>query len=171
MSPAGTLYFNFKDSVLDLDAIEQSLRHLTNIDIRFLCLRQDLLVQNVWIRQLQGVYGSSTNLTGNTTVGDSLYLIDCGLQYRTTSVSVDEATCLGTLLDLPLEEILNAPTHEKYSLEQARMAKFWELLAQKFGSLPQSLVMLTYPTLEVPPFLWALGLLFLTSLARRGIEV
>ncbi|KAI4143827.1 MAG: hypothetical protein LQ340_006860 [Diploschistes diacapsis] len=164
---ARTLYFKFKDIVLDYDAIEQSFRHLTNVDIRYLCLGHDLLSQNVWIRQLQGVYGSSANSTGNTAVGDSLYHIDCGLQYRATSDPADEATCLGTLLDLPLEEILNIQAHKEYRVEQARMAKFWELLARKFGGLPQSLVMLTYPKLEVPPFRWAPRTLLLDESRKK----
>jgi hypothetical protein len=76
--------------------------------------------------------------------------LDRVLEHRSTSVAADEPLCIATLTRISVEEVLKAG----YDVE-VRMAKVWQLIANKYGKLPQGILRLAYPRLTVKGFQWA----------------
>ena len=86
--------------------------------------------------------------------------LESALAFRTVSYQVDEALCLGTLLSLPEEEILDVE-------EEHRMQKVWELFAEKYKGFPAGVVFFRKPKLERRPWRWAPSTMLITPQRQR----
>lgn len=62
----------------------------------------------------------------------------------------DEPICIGTLMNLPLSQIVAVE-----ATAQARMGRFWELIADKYGGIPQQILAFEQPKLTQRGKRWA----------------
>lgn len=51
------------------------------------------------------------------------------------SVAIDEAICIGTMLNLDIEALLKVPASES-----DRMGNLWDLIASKYIGVPQDII-------------------------------
>jgi hypothetical protein len=84
------------------------------------------------------------------TIGVKMTTLQRVLKHRSTSVAADEPLCMATLIGISIDEVLVAGDHV-----EIRMAKVWDLIAKKYGKIPQAILGLPYPRLTVKGFQWA----------------
>ena len=72
---------------------------------------------------------------------DPLYHL---LDYPFPSVAADEALCISTIFQLPLEELLQVPDNV-----QDGVSKIWARLAREYGGIPQRILCCGSPRLDV----------------------
>ena len=147
---AKRVWICFADDIVEVDSLFHTLAQSCMKDLRIICLHQDLVVQQVWSRQLKGFHGDRTPQSESLSVNQDLHMLDVALQYRRTSVNFDEPLCISTLLNLPIQEIMSVPR----TMED-RMVKLWELIVSKYGGVPRSMILLGYPRLTKAGFGWA----------------
>lgn len=146
---ARTIWIQFKDQPIDLDALMAYMSQLGIADLAFLPFALDMHSQ---FRSLRPAfpYNLSNEKSAPKPITTLLHELDMALQHRSTTVAVDEALCIGNLLDLPAEEILNVP-----ATPTARMGKVWELIVAKHGGIPQQIVGFEQPRLSERGKRWA----------------
>ncbi|MCJ1365350.1 hypothetical protein MMC16_004471 [Acarospora aff. strigata] len=91
-------------------------------------------------------------------VGRDLWELDEALHHRSTSVASDEALCIATIMDLDVEELLKVP-----ATAAARMARVWEMIAAKYGGIPQQMLASKQPRLVQKGRRWAFQTLLTTA--------
>jgi hypothetical protein len=75
-------------------------------------------------------FNSRENSLSEPSAIDLLKLLDRALQFRSVSVASDEPLCIGTLMGMDLNVILQSKTQED------RMRKVWELIAAQNAGIP-----------------------------------
>lgn len=148
-SLARTIWIQFKDRPLDLDALMAYLSQLGFADLAFLPFAFDMHGQ---FRSLRPAfpYSLSEEDSPSKPVTTLLHELDMALQHRSTTVAADEPLCIGNLLDLPADEILNVP-----ATAAARMGRVWELIAARHGGIPQQIIGFEQPRLTEKGKRWA----------------
>lgn len=146
---ARTIWIQFQDRPIDLDALMAYMSQLGFADLAFLPFAFDMHGQ---FRSLRPTfpYNLSNEESPSKPVATLLYELDMTLQHRSTSVAADEPLCIGNLLDLPAKEILNVP-----ATSAARMGKVWELIAARHGGIPQQIIGFEQPRLSEKGKRWA----------------
>lgn len=148
---ARTLWVQFKDGPVDIDELYMKLTQIES-DVRFLPFTNDMISQYNSIRSKYPRAFFSPDWDAEKTVGILLSELEFALHHRSVSMAEDEAICISTLMDLPLSKIVAvAPT------AQARMGRFWELVAEKYGGIPQQILAFEQPKLTQPGKRWALA--------------
>ena len=146
---ARTIWIQFKDRPIDLDALMAYMSQLGLADLAFLPFAFDMHGQ---FRSLRPTF--PYNLSGEESpskpVATMLHELDIALQHRSTTVAADEPLCIGNLLDLPVDEILIVP-----ATSAARMGKVWELIAARHGGIPQQIIGFEQPRLSEKGKRWA----------------
>lgn len=107
---AKKLLFQFSDVAVDLDALVEEAVFLSGFDFCAQPMLDDLAQMYLELRNFK------TRLIDR----DPIAIINRGLMFRATSVDTDEALCIGVLLDLDMEKILEVPPTD-------RMKRAWEL--------------------------------------------
>ncbi|MCJ1295203.1 hypothetical protein MMC34_006765 [Xylographa carneopallida] len=154
---AKSLWFQFNDQAEEFAVLKNGLFVEGYKDVRAMIVYHDLISQFQWLE----MYQHDNLAKANTQHG--FLTLDHALSYRAVSVATDEALCITTLLDLSLSDILAVPAEP-----EARMCKLWELIAKKYGGIPQSIVTLGYTRLETKGFRWAPRTLLDEGVAYRG---
>ncbi|MCJ1418134.1 hypothetical protein MMC32_004479 [Xylographa parallela] len=154
---AKSLWFQFRDQAEDFTVLKNGLLLEGYEDVRAMIIYYDLVPQFQWLAMYK------TEKAAETETGHGLLTLDYALSYRAVSVAADEALCISTLLGLTLREILAVPAEP-----EARMCKLWELIAKKYGGIPQSILTLGYTRLETEGFRWAPKTLLDEGVAYRG---
>ncbi|MCJ1287815.1 hypothetical protein MMC26_007167 [Xylographa opegraphella] len=154
---AKSLWFQFHDQAEDFAVLKNGLFLEGYEDVRAMIIYHDLVNQFQWL----GIYNPED--PANPKIGQELLTLDYALSRRAVSVPADEALCITTLLDLNLREIVAVPAEH-----EARMCKLWELIAKKYGGIPQSILTLGYTRLETEGFRWAPKTLLDEGVAYRG---
>ena len=146
---ARTIWIQFKDRPVDLDALVAFLSQLGSTDLAFLPFAYDMHGQ---FRSLRPAfpYNLSNEESPSKPITTLLYELDKALQHRSTTVAADEPLCIGNWLDLPAEEILNVP-----ATAAARMGRVWELIATRHGGIPQQIIGFEQPRLTEKGKRWA----------------
>lgn len=146
---AHTLWVQFKDGPVDIDELYINMTQIEN-DVRYLPFTNDMISQYNSIRSKYPRAFFSIGWDAEKTVGILLSELEFALHHRSVSMAEDEAICIGTLMELPLSKIVAvAPT------AQARMGRFWELVAEKYGGIPQQILAFEQPKLGQPGKRWA----------------
>lgn len=147
---ARTLWVQFKDGPVDIDELYMKLTQIER-DVRFLPFTNDMVSQYNSIRSKYPRAFFSPDWDAEKTVGILLSELEFALHHRSVSMAEDEAICISTLMDLPLSKIVAVapPT------AQARMGRFWELVAEKYGGIPQQILAFEQPKLSQPGKRWA----------------
>ena len=145
---ARTIWIQFKDRAIELDMLMAYLSQLGIADLAFLPFALVMHLQYVTLRP-SFPFGLGVEAPPKP-AATILRELDVGLQHRSTTVAADEPLCIGNLLDLPAEEILNVP-----ATAAARMGKVWELIAAKHGGIPQQIIGFEQPRLTEKGKRWA----------------
>lgn len=146
---ARTLWVQFKDGPVDIDELYIKMTQIES-DVRYLPFTSDMISQYNSIRSKYPRAFFNKGWDADKTVGILLSELESALHHRSVSMAEDEAICIGTLMDLPLSKIVAvAPT------AQARMGRFWELVAEKYGGIPQQILAFEQPKLTQPGKRWA----------------
>ncbi len=146
---ARTLWVQFKDGPVDIDELYIKMTQIES-DVRYLPFTSDMISQYNSIRSKYPRAFFNKGWDADKTVGILLSELESALHHRSVSMAEDEAICIGTLMDLPLSKIVAvAPT------AQARMGRFWELVAEKYGGIPQQILAFEQPKLAQPGKRWA----------------
>ncbi|MCJ1320967.1 hypothetical protein MMC15_006308 [Xylographa vitiligo] len=156
---AKSLWFQFRDQAEDLAVLKNGLFLEGYEDVRAMIIYHDLICQFQWLEMRQSENAAKSHAQ------HGILTLDYALSYRAVSVAADEALCISTLLDLALGEILAVPAEP-----EARMCKLWELIAKKYGEIPQSILTLGYKRLETEGFRWAPKTLLDEGVVYRGRE-
>ena len=132
---AKRLRLQFADAAIDLEVLRRA-----EID--------DLNLTRGWVNFLD-IMHVIYNVRGEQSRAEGPHYNDLSkilsaLQYRSTSVMTDEPLCLGCLVGLDMDKILEAEPKE-------RMAAFWSM----FPKIPRVLVFWQHETLQQPGFRWA----------------
>lgn len=163
---AKRLKLQFADAAIDLEVLKSAER-------------DDLNLTRGWVNFLD-IISVIYNVRGEQTGAqephyNDLSKIHSALQHRSTSVVTDEPLCLGCLVGLDMDKILEVEPNE-------RMVAFWSM----FPEIPMVLVFWQNETLQQPGFRWApksfLGVeshigseagevnMPTTTLTRRGLQ-
>lgn len=138
-------FFQFENELISLRDIFYRLNLDAFCDLRLRCMTLDVY-QNVWGRALRSmaheVLPQQGLPTGN--IGSDFSTLHQLLAHRCPSVAADEALCISTKLQLPLEELVQVP-----NTVPDRMSKMWELVAKTYGVIPQHILFLKCPKLDV----------------------
>jgi hypothetical protein len=132
---AKRLRLQFADAAIDLEVLRGAEK-------------DDLNLTRGWVNYLDiimiifNVRGEQTSAPGP--YYNDLYKIHSALQHRSMSVATDEPLCLGCLVGLDMDKILEAEPHE-------RMVAFWSM----FPGIPRVLLFWQNETLQQPGFRWA----------------
>lgn len=148
-SLARTIWIQFKDRPVELDVLMARMLQLGDTDWGFLPFNLDMIRQFRSLRPTFPYQISNTESSAKP-IGMLLYDLDMALQHRATTVAADEPLCIGNLLDLPAEEILKVPP-----TSAARMGRVWELIATKYGGIPQYIIGFELPRLIERGKRWA----------------
>lgn len=148
-SLARTIWIDFKDQPVELDVLMAYMAQLGHADLAFLPFNFDILKQFYSLR-LDSPDNISNEESSSNPVAMSLFMLDMALQHRATTVAANEPLCIGNLLDLPAEEILKVP-----ATSTARMGRVWELIATKYGGIPQHIIAFELPRLTERGKRWA----------------
>lgn len=143
---ARRLWIQFGDGPVEVSALVSQLEKDVIRDIRIYCMSRDLLNQWLWLN----IMHPADQQMQVDSLGARMTNLDSALEHRSTSVAADEPLCIATLIGISVEEVLKAG----YDVE-VRMAKVWELIAKKYGKIPQRILSLSYPRLTVKGFQWA----------------
>ena len=145
------LWFQFENRARSLQELMASMWQQSLDRIVYLPFKKELQEQWSIMRAMWPKSLDTRNETAlNVRVGKDLSLLSEGLRYRSVTVESDEALCVATLLQLPVQQIASAPAEVN-----ARMSRVWKLIAAKYGGIPQRILCLTRPRLEVRGFRWA----------------
>ena len=155
---AKKLWFQFQKEPVDIDKLVDQLDELYGEDIRAKGFTYDMREQKKAIRgkfrALQQGHDRVQLLSQSDLkycwISEDLHALDTTLKYRSTSVASDEALCIGTLLGLPMDDLLEVPT-----TESARMGKVWDLVAWKYDGIPQEMIFWASPRMRVKGYRWA----------------
>ena len=141
MALASDPWVQFQDGPLSLRKIVDQLRKLHDEN-----LNHRHLVQDVWLGSKPLTLSRYHSPRG----APELDLLDRALSHRNTTVALDEALCIATLMNLDVSKIL------PLSSEEERMCKVWDLLASaNNGSLPRNMVFLDGVKLDRRGYRWA----------------
>lgn len=152
---ARVLYFQFKDEAISLESLKsQSLE--ASKDLRYRIISYDFL--NVYQELKQFFHARDLGQSGPT-----LNTLSKALLNRGVSVPSDEAICIGTLMSLPIREIVK-PSHNP------RMQRVWSLLASKMGGIPSDIIFFEDERLDIPGWRWAPASLLTMSSQLYGPE-
>jgi len=132
---AKRLKLQFADAAIDLEVLKSAER-------------DDLNLTQGWVNFLD-IISVIYNVRGEHTGAqepryNDLSKIHSALQHRSTSVVTDEPLCLGCLVGLDMDKILEVEPNE-------RMVAFWSM----FPEIPRVLVFWQNETLKQPGFRWA----------------
>lgn len=146
---ARTIWIQFRDLPIDLDALMAYMAQLGLIDLAFLPFASNM---HLHFRSLRSTFSYNFINEGfsSKSVATLLYELDIALQHRSTTVAADEALCIGNLLDLPANEILSVP-----ATPAARMGRVWELVAARYGGILQQIIGFEQPRLTEKGKKWA----------------
>lgn len=146
---ARTLWIQFKDGPVDIDELYIKMTQIES-DVRFLSFTQDMMSQYDSIRSKYPRAFFNPDLDSKKTVGTLLNELEFALHHRSVSMAEDEPICIGTLMDLPLSQLVAVE-----ATAQARMGRFWELIADKYGGIPQQILAFERPKLTQRGKRWA----------------
>ncbi len=139
---ARKLWIQFKDKPIDLDSNLMiqliQLMQSARTDIRLQAFYTNLMRPYFVLRKglLKSLPKSLPQiLSPYHQVGEDLWDLDEALHHRSTSVASDEALCIATVMDLDIDDLLKVP-----ATAAARMARVWELIAAKYGGIPQQIL-------------------------------
>lgn len=131
---ARSLYFQFSDNPLDLEAEISRLKE-----------KPDTIESLTLVPSLMTTYGQIRFFQRRKLSFEERFLAICSsFSDRTTSVASDEPICFGTLLGLDVLELAQTPP-------QSRIEKFWRMLP----CIPESIVRTKIERLDVPGLRWA----------------
>ncbi len=151
---ARKLWIQFGDGPVDLDTnLMFQLMQFAKTDIRVRVLYAELVGHYLVLRkELVRTMPKSVPPTPRAfdEVGRDLWQLDEALHHRSTSVASDEALCITTIMDLDVEDLLKVP-----ATAAARMAKVWEMIAAKYGGIPQQMLAFKQPRLAQKGRRWA----------------
>ena len=134
-------WVQFKDGPLSLTLMFDRLKKLHDEN-----LNHRRLVQEMWLDSKPLTLSQYHSPTGFP----ELWLLDRALSHRNTTVALDEALCIATLMNLDVSKILPS------SNEDERMCKIWDLLASSNnGLLPCKMIFLEGVKLERRGYRWA----------------
>lgn len=134
-------WVQFKDGPLSLTPMFDRLKKLHDENLNY-----RRLVQGMWLDSKPLTLSHYHSPTG----APELWLLDRALSHRNTTVALDEALCIATLMDLDVSQIL--PLFN----EDERMCKVWDLLASaNNGSLPRKMIFLDGDKLDRCGYRWA----------------
>lgn len=136
---AKSLYFQFKDEARSLNELTMSV-FLVKTNMLYRALTHDVH------KEMLGLMG----FFNMEAVGGDISLLDRALQFRSVSVASDEPLCIGTLLSLDLNAILQVE-----ETQEVRMEKVWELFGAKNGGIPSQVLFLEEPRLAARGWRWA----------------
>lgn len=162
---ARKLWFQFHDGPEDVLNLFVWLFQEYKDDFRKRCIFNDMYKDD-WSSMFRTFQLDKKPLPSRG-VGLDLVSLDRALQGRSCSVASDEAICISTMLGLSLEELLH-PTVS--ATAEARMAKVWDMVARKYGGLPQGIVGLDFPRLSVKGYEWAPRTLLSESESDASLE-
>ncbi|KAF2135514.1 uncharacterized protein K452DRAFT_363126 [Aplosporella prunicola CBS 121167] len=130
-----TVYFHFADKAHDLDALIKPFSSSLGMGM-YCTLGGRLIRQYNNLRHFRKITESKANQLASV-----INAMNC----RTTSVSTDEAICLGTLLELDLAKILDEKNPKN------RMQAFWKQLKE----IPGDVLQYSGPKLDTQGLGWA----------------
>lgn len=134
-------WVQFQDGPLNLTPMFDRLRKLHDENLNYRRLVQDMWLDSKPLTLSQ--YYSPAGVP-------ELWLLDRALSHRNTTVALDEALCIATLMNLDVSKIL------PLSGEDDRMCKVWDLLATaNKGSLPRKMIFLDGVKLKRRGYRWA----------------
>ncbi|OAP58045.1 hypothetical protein AYL99_07135 [Fonsecaea erecta] len=148
---AKSLYVQFADGAYDVDRGVKRLELMQDLTLEY------TLKPPVFARyfSLRGFKRSARGCS----MAVKLSALFAAFRHRQTSNPSDEAICLATLLELPIEEILLAPKEEKMEL-------MWRLVTR----VPRDFVFYTGDTFEQKGLRWAPRTLLRSESNYRGFE-
>ena len=133
-------WVQFKDGPLTLMPMFDRLKKLHDENLNYRRLVQDMWLDSKPLTLSQ--YHSPTGVP-------ELWLLDRALSHRNTTVALDEALCIATLMNLDVSKILAMSGDE-------RMCKVWDLLASaNNSSLPCKMIFLDGIKLDRRGYRWA----------------
>ena len=134
-------WVQFRDGPLSLTPMFDRLRKLHDENLNY-----RRLVQDLWLDSKPLTLSHYHSPTG----APELWLLDRALSHRNTTVALDEALCIATLMNLDVSQIL------PLSSEDERMCKVWDLLATACNdSLPRKIIFLDIVKLDGRGYRWA----------------
>ena len=136
-----SLYFQFADRAVPIAELMNTIFKKCN-QMRYKAIFMDLSNE---YHGLTSFFHPSPDLADINEIAT----LDRSLQFRNVSVPTDEPLCIGTLMDLNLNEILNVKE------KNVRMQKVWQLIAAKKGGLPMQVIFFQEPRIDVPGWRWA----------------
>ena len=138
------LYFQFSDGAVSLDELRSRRQRPAEWSVS-----DDIGYSLIGL----------TNDVSRLTLDSQIDVIAHALRHQSTSVSTDEALCLGLLLRLDMKALTEAPADE-------RMKKLWSLVPHP----PPRLVFWIGPRLTEPGFRWAPATLLGSSARNRVLR-
>lgn len=119
-------------------------------DVRYLPFTHDMISQYNSIRSQYPRAFFNPDWDSEKKVGTILSELEFALHHRSVSRAEDEPICIGTLMNPPLSQIVAVE-----ATAQARMGRFWELIADKYGGIPQQIIAFEQPKLTQRGKRWA----------------
>lgn len=163
---AKDLWFQFADKAVSLAELKTTMEAIWPDDLQQKFVFFDIRYE---IDRIEQFFQTS----GYDGSGPNLKVLDEALLHRGITDPSDEPLCIGTLMNLPAEDILasgsgvnkalqppNSPEGDdrralQLQLRNRRMETVWKLLAAKFSSLPAQIIFFEEARLEVEVFRWA----------------
>lgn len=139
---ANSLFFQFADGAISMNTLRTEMLQMVT-DLRGRIVMFDFLGQ---FQRIEAFFHG----TELGTQESDLNILNSALQHRSVSVPSDEPLCMGTLMSLPMSEIL----HESVEKDD-RMRVVWRLLADKQGGLPSKMIFFEDRRIEKPGWGWA----------------
>ena len=136
---AKSLYFQFADQSLSLKALHGQLSNM-GLEMRHRSFYFDVVHE--FLRLASFFYFKQLNVAKA-----DLAVLDEALQYRGVTVPTDEPLCIGTLMELDLDAIVNVQPEEN------RMQKVWELISS--GGIPAQVIFFEEKRIDSPGWRWA----------------
>ncbi|KAL8727566.1 MAG: hypothetical protein Q9166_005972 [cf. Caloplaca sp. 2 TL-2023] len=152
---ARTLWFQFKDTAVDIQQVWMQVRDTYSSDIGRRGLALDAMTS---YRGLRNFFHQDIGI-----IGADLPAVDDALRFRTVSIPTDEPLLIGGLLKLNVTYILDGP-------ESSRMQRLWSLMPSAKRGIPKSILFRNSPKLRQPGFRWAPAT-FLAFQGDRGAQL
>lgn len=141
-SLAKRIWFQFRDSAVDLRSLWSALCRILTTEVGRKGLAFDLLIVNTSLRTF--FYRNP----GDPTAGPGVKILIDALQHRSVSVASDEPLLIGNLLNLDVVRILQSPI-------ELRMQMVWSQMWSVPRGIPQNILFHTGPKLATKGYHWA----------------
>ena len=141
-SLAKTIWFQFRDSAVDLSSLLSALHRILTTEIGRKGLAFDLLIVN------RGLRTFFHRMPGDITAGPGVSILIDALQHRSVRVAPDEPLLIANLLSLDVSKILQSPI-------ELRMPTVWSQMWSVPGGIPQNILFHSGPKLVTNGYRWA----------------